>query len=131
MQVVRVAFPGWRAEEIHRALTEDPLSEGTWRALERVALSMGAREGTKPEDDPLMRSQSAKARTEGHAQGHQVGHAQDRMELVVAALRARGIEAGLETTEDRARLGGLSGDALMAAALACTDAADFRRRIRE
>ena len=49
----------------------------------------------------------------------------------VAALRARGIEAGLETTEDRALLGGLPGDALMAAALACTDAADFRRRIRE
>ncbi len=70
-----------------------------------------------------MRSQSVKARTEGHAQG--------RMELVVAALRARGIEARLETTEDRSRLEGLSGDALMEAALACTDAADFRRRIRE
>ena len=125
------AFPGWRAEEIHRALTEDPMSEGAWRALERVALSMGAREGTKPEDDPLMRSHSARARTEGRAQGHQEGHAHGRMELVVAALRARGIEAGLETTEDRALLGGLSGDALMAAALSCTDAADFRRRIRE
>ena len=78
---------------------------------------MGAREGTKPEDDPLMRSQSTKARTEG------------RMEMVVAALRARGIEAALDGTEDRALLGGLSGDALMAAALACTDAADFRRRV--
>ena len=117
------AFPGWRAEEIHRALTENPMSEGTWRALERVALSMGEREGTKPEDDPLMRSQSARARTEGHAEG--------RMELVVAALRARGIESALDATADRALLGGLSGDALMAAALACTDAADFRRRIGE
>ena len=43
------AFPGWRAEEIHRALTEAPMSEGAWRALERTALAMGSREGTTPE----------------------------------------------------------------------------------
>ena len=67
------AFPGWRAEEIHRALTESPLSETAWRALERVALSMGAREGTKPEDDPLMGSHSAKVRTKGRAEGRQEG----------------------------------------------------------
>ena len=113
------AFAGWRAEEIHLALTEAPMSEIAWRALERVARAMGAREGTKPEDDPLMQSQNAKARTEGH------------MEMVVAALRSRGIEAALDGAEDRALLGGLSGDALMAAALACSDAADFRRRVRE
>ena len=113
------AFAGWRAEEIHLALTEAPMSEGAWRALERTALSMGVREGTKPEDDPLMRSQSVKARTEG------------RMEMVVAALRARGIEAALDGTEDRTLLGGLLGDALMEAALACSDAADFRRRVGE
>ena len=41
------AFPGWKAEEIHRALTEAPLSEAAWRALERTALAMGAREGTR------------------------------------------------------------------------------------
>ena len=70
------AFPGWRAEEIHRALTEAPMSEGAWRALERVALSMGEREGTTPEDDPLMRSQSVRARMKGHAQGHREGCAQ-------------------------------------------------------
>ena len=206
------AFPGWRAEEIYRALTETPMSVGAWRALERVALSMGAREGTKPEDDPLMRSHGTRARTEGHAhgrqeghreghaeghreghaeghreghaeghreghaEGHREGHAEGRREgraegrreghaegrregraegrregraegrleshaegrleshalsrlgLVAAALRARGIEAALDATEDRDLLGGLSDDALMAAALACIDAADFRRR---
>ena len=47
------AVPGWRVKEIHRALTEAPLSETAWRALERTALTMGAREGTTPEDDPL------------------------------------------------------------------------------
>ena len=113
------AFPGWRAEEIYRALTESPLSETAWRALERVALSMGAREGTKPEDNPLMRSHSAKVRTEG------------RMGMVAAALRARGIEPALDAAEDRELFRGISDDALMAAAFACTDAADFRRRLGE
>ena len=113
------AFPGWKAEEIHRALTEAPMSEGAWRALERVALSIGAREGTTPEDDPLMRSQSVRAWTEG------------RLELVTATLRARGVEAALDVAEDRELLGALPDDALMAAALACTDAANFRRRILE
>ncbi len=59
------AFPGWHAEEIFRALTEAPMSAGAWRALERVARAMGAREGTKPEDDPLMRSHGAQVRAEG------------------------------------------------------------------
>ena len=93
------AFPGWRAEEIHRALTEAPLSEGAWRALERVALSMGAREGTKPEDDPLMRSHSAKVRAKGHregqAQGHREGHERGMREGMMQG-REQGIEQGLE-----------------------------------
>ena len=117
------AFPGWKAEEIHRALTESPMSETAWRALEQTALAMGAREGTEPEDDPLMRSLSVRARAQGHEH--------ERMELAAAALRARGIEAALDSAEVRALFGGLSDDALMAAALACTSEADFRRRIRE
>ena len=55
-----VAFPGWRAEEIHAALTEEPLSAKTYAVLERVGRAMGAREGTGPEDDPLARSLSAR-----------------------------------------------------------------------
>ena len=125
------AFPGWQAQEIHRALTEAPMSEIAWRALERTALAIGAREGTEPDDDPLMRSQSARAWSKGHAQGIGEGHAHERMELVAATLRARGIEVASDLATDRALLSGLSGDALMAAALACTDELDFRRRIRE
>ena len=117
------AFPGWRAEEVHRALTEDLLSAGARRALERVALAMGEREGTRPEDDPFTRTISRKAQAKGHAQG--------RKELVAAALRARGIEASLDSTEDRVLFGALSDEALMAAAMACTDEADFRRQLRE
>ena len=129
------AFPGWKTEEIHRALTEDPMSQTAWRGLERTALAMGAREGTKPEHNPLTHSLSARARAQGHregrAQGHREGHARGRMAIVAAALRARGIEAALDFTEDRDLFSGLSRDALMAAALACTGEADFRRRVRE
>ena len=136
------AFPGWKAEEIHRALTEAPMSEAAWRALERVALAMGAREGTKPDDDPLMRSQNAKARTEGRAQGHREGHAQGRREglvqgrsemlaaNVLTVLKARDIAVASDLVELRELCGTSSSETLMAAALACTDAADFRRRIR-
>ena len=113
------AFTGWRAEEIHRALTEDPMSEPAWRALERTALAMGAQEGTKPEHNPLTRSMNAKA------------HARGRMEVVAAALRAQGIETASDFTENPELFSGLSGDALIAAALACTDETDFRRRVRE
>ena len=117
------AFPGWRAEEIFRALTEAPMSEGAWRALERVALAMGAREGTKPDDDPLMRSQNAIARTEGRAEM--------LAENVLAVLNARGIAVDRGPAALRDLLGTMSSDAAMEAALACTDAGDFRRRVRQ
>ena len=129
------AFPGWKAEEIHRVLTEDPPSEEAWRALERVALAMGAREGTRPEDDPLMRSVSRVARASGHAEGHRAGHAdgrvRGRMEAVTATLRARGIEVSSDFTNDQGLFVEHPIEPLMEAALACTDENDFRRRIRE
>ena len=157
------AFPGWKAEEIHRALTEAPMSEVAWRALERTARAMGAREGTAPEDDPLMRSHSAQVRAEGHAEGHREGHAEGRreghaegrreghaegrregraeshgkgvaqghMNAVAQVLDARGIAVALDAAENRELVGGVPGDALIVAALACTDAADFRRLIGE
>ena len=112
-------FPGWKAEEIRPALTEDPLSGRAWRALERVALAMGAREGTGPENDPLIRSLSRRAQAKSH------------MEAVAAVLRARGIEINPAFTEEQDLLAGHPVDALMAAALACTNEADLRRRLRE
>ena len=117
------AFPGWKAEEILLALTEEPLSGRAWRALERVALAMGAREGTGPENDPLIRPMYRTARARGLARGHS--------EAVAALLRARGIEVSPAFTADHNLLAGGPVDALMAAALACTDEADLRRRLRE
>ena len=118
-----MAFPGWKAEEIRLALTEEPLSGKAWRALERVALAMGAREGTGPENDPLMRSVHRNARARGLARGH--------LEAVVAVLRARGIKVSRAFTEDQELFAAHPIEALMAAALACADEADFRHSIRQ
>ena len=115
-------FPGWRAEEIYRALSEDPWSAETVGALERVALAMRACAGTKPEDDPFTRTVSAKAREEGRSEMLE--------ENVRTVLRARGIEAALDSPEDRALFGALPAEVLVAAALACTGEVDFRRRVR-
>ena len=136
------AFPGWKAEEIFGALTEDPLSAPAWRALERVALAMGAREGTRPEDDPLTRSIIRRAEARGDARGYErgsedgyergreEGRVEGRAANVRELLRARGIEAALDSPQDWALFGAVSAEVLVAAALACTGEADFRRRVR-
>ena len=116
------AFPGWKAQEIHLALTEDPMSE-TWRALERTALAMGAREGTTPEHDPLSRSISLKAQARGRSEMLAAN--------VLTVLKARGIEVASDLTGYREFFGPLSSETLVEAAVACTDEADFRRRLRE
>ena len=100
---------------------------------------MGASEGTRPEDDPFTRSVSRKAEARGYIRGREAGYERGREEgrgemleaNLRAVLRARGIEATLDSKEDRELFGALSGEALMAAALACTGEADFRRRVRE
>ena len=138
------AFPGWTAAEIHRALTEEPLSAESWRALERVALGMGAREGTTPDDDPLTRSTSLRAaaqgrvegrrqgRAEGRRQGYAEGLAAARVNAVTAALDARIIDAPAEVVAaDVARRADLPLDALVAAAVTCTGFSDFQRRLQE
>ena len=119
------AFPGWKAEEIFRALTEDPMSEAAWRALERTALAMGAREGTGPEDDPLTRSISHRVQ----ARGRREGRGEMLVSNVLTVLKARGIEVTSDLAGLRDLLGAPCGDAAMEAALACRDAADFRRRV--
>ena len=50
---------------------------------------------------------------------------------VLTVLKVRGIALARDPAELRELLGALSGEAVMAAALACTDAADFLRRVRE
>ena len=107
------AFPGWTAEEIHAALNEPAFSAATSAVLERVGRALGDREGTGPDDDPLLRSQRAEA----------------RVELARELLMARSIAVGADFP-------GVPGFAdlpvrvIAAAAAACTSQADFRQRLR-
>ncbi len=54
-QAASVAFPGWTAEEIHAGLTQPPTAH-TYDVLARVGRALGDREGTGPEDDPMLRA---------------------------------------------------------------------------
>ena len=126
------AFPGWTAAEIHTALTEPATTTHTWRALERVGRTLGAREGTGPDDTPLLRSLGEQARAEGqaagHAEGQAAGRAEELAEIVRSTLRVRGIPVSERFPDASAALATVPRDALMAAALACVDEQDFRRR---
>ena len=63
------AFAGWTAEEIHAALNEPTVSEDTVRILKRVGRTLGAREGTGPDDMPWLRVHREEGRAEGKAEG--------------------------------------------------------------
>ena len=116
------AFPGWKREEIYGALMEEPWSDSTRRAVDRVARAMGAREGTRPEDDPLSRS----LLREGHAQGREEGEAPGRAAMVRELLRSRGVATSPDFEESLPALAGATpAAALTAAALACTSEAEL------
>ena len=63
------AFPGWTAVEIHAALNEEALRHRRapcWNGWERC---WGEREGTGPDDDPLLGAQRRRSRAEGRREG--------------------------------------------------------------
>lgn len=119
------ALPGWTAAEIHAALSERVPSAQTDRVLERVGRALGAREGTRPHDTPLIHALTEQAYAAGRAAG---GNA-----ALVAAVRsvldARGIRLAHPLPAGPAPFGNASFDTVTAAAVACTDEADFWRRI--
>ena len=132
------AFPGWTASEIHVALTEPLTTERTCEALERVGRTLGARDGTSPEDDPLLRvlgdreraTGRAEGQAEGRAEGKSVGRAEGQAELVRAMLVERRIAvSGSFTARVAAVVDTPRGARVAAAALACTGEADFWRRL--
>ena len=111
------AFPGWTAAEIHTGLNETVASETTVAALRRVGAALGARDGTGPDDDPMLRWHRAAARADA------------RRDAVGEILRTRGIafsDAALARLSER---GAVSEDAIRAA-LECDDEADFEARLR-
>ncbi len=126
------AFPGWTAAEIHEALNEAEPSARTSAVLERVGGALGAREGTGPDDDPLLRSQRRRGfergRAEGHAKGLIAGVRRARAEMVRQLLLSRGIEVSPAFPADAA-FAATPEDVLISAALACEDEAAFRAAI--
>ena len=107
------AFPGWTAVEIHAALNEPAPSAQTSAVLERVGGALGAREGTGPDDDPLLRSQ------------RRAGFERGRAQMVRQILLSRGIEVSEEFPAGAAVFAAASEAALLSAALACTDQEGF------
>ncbi len=129
------AFPGWAAEEIHTALDEAVPTEGTISVLERVATVLGAREGTGPEDDPLLRSQRRLAKEQGIEQGIRQG-VEEGLETQRQMLR-RLTElkfGGTTAAEFAMRLQAVSDPALLAEAgeriIACETAAELLSKPR-
>ncbi len=94
------AFPGWRAQDIHRAFNEIVPSPHTHAILERLGRTLGMRIGTGPDDDPMIRSLRreseqqglAKGRAEGIEQGRAEGIVQGRAMLVRLTTRRFGAE---------------------------------------
>ena len=116
------AFPGWTAAEIHAAMNETTPSARTYGVLERVGTLLGAREGTGPDDDPLLRSQRRQSRAEALAA------------MAREILRSRGIEvsAGLAASlMESPAFARLSEAAIVAAAHASDSEVDFLLRIRQ
>ena len=114
------AFPGWRAEDIHVALNEDRLSERTTAILERVGTRLGEREGTGPDDDPLLRSQRRQAQAAAQAQD-----LEQRVELVRHLMATRGLRGAGRFPRDVPGLAGADLKDVADAALRCSDEASF------
>ena len=114
------AFPGWTAEEIHRALNEPATSEETLAALRRVGRALGAAEGTGADDDPWLRSERAESRAEGRAEVRA-----GMLRAVMGILQARGIAVSSDLLGRLARLDRLSADELIQAAQTCSSQTEF------
>ena len=118
------AFPGWTADEIHRALNEPELSEETTAALRRVGRSLGATEGTGPDDDPFLREE----RRESHAAGRSQGRTEAQRANALKVLEVRGVPVSASLAEQLAQMEG-AGERLVDAALACRDEEEFLRLV--
>ncbi|MCY4372260.1 MAG: Uma2 family endonuclease [Spirochaetaceae bacterium] len=122
--LVSRALPGWTADEIHRALNEPELSEETTAALRRVGRSLGATEGTGPDDDPFLREE----RRESHAAGRSQGRTEAQRANALKVLEARGVPVSASLAEQLAQMEG-AGERLVDAALACRDEEEFLRLV--
>ena len=124
------AFPGWRAAEIHAALHEERLSEGTVQVLERVGRILGERDGTGPDDDPLMRSLRQQAQADAHADAT-AAELQRRAAFVRRQLASRGVAVTANFPLEQPGFAEADVEALADIALRCTSQADFAARLKQ
>jgi len=116
------AFPGWTAQQIHRALNERELSGKTIAELRRLGRALGAADGTGPDDDPFLREERMESRAGGHAEAMHTA--------VVEILETRGIPVSQAFARRLVELADVSGTVLVRAALRCRDEEDFLRLAR-
>ncbi len=121
------AFPGWWAEAVHEAMNEVVPSGWTHARLERLGRALGERDGTGPDDDPLLRSLRDESRAEGAAEGRVRGRTEALIDMVREMLQLRGIEV---TADFPGNLPDVPKRLVLAAALACDSERDFHDRIR-
>ena len=125
------AFPGWTAQEIHRALNEAELSDATTAALRRIGRTLGAAEGTGPDDDPFLRAELMEGRAEGHAEGHEAGRLEAQSAAVLQVFKSRGLPVSAALPRRLAELQGVSTAALVQAALECRDEEHLLRLVSD
>ena len=119
------AFPGWAARDIHAALNETPLAARSHAVLERVGAALGEREGTGPNDDPLLRSQRRQAAAEARA-----GELERRATMVRTILASRRMSVEGTFPLDAPGFAEASAEAVAHAAMRCADAAEFVALLR-
>ena len=121
------AFPGWTAQEIHRAMNEPSLSADTVAVLRRVGRRMGATVGTGPDDDPFLDAERRESRLEGRAEGR----AETLRGALLQVFEARGISISWTLRNEwPVEIEGAPVERLMQAALECRSEADFLERFR-
>ena len=139
------AFPNWRAQAIHDAMNEVEPSAWTHQRLEHQGRTLGARDGTGPDDDPLLRSLReerwaeglaegqvegrAEGRVEGRAKGRAEGRVEARTEMVRQILLSRGIPVSAGFPGSASAFTEAREEVLVATALACGSEPDFHARI--
>ena len=121
------AFPDWRARAIHEALGEIEPSGWTHATLKRLGRTLGARDGTGPDADPLLRSFRGESREEGHAAGVEEGRARTVRQI----LLSRGLEVSAGFPADAPGFAESPEAEAVAAALTCDSERDFLARIRK
>ena len=119
------ALPGWTAEDIHAALNETWVSEYTSAVLQRVGAALGEREGTGPDDDPLLREQRREAASQARAAA-----LEQRAAMVRTLLAARRLKVAADFPLGVPGFAEASGKRLAEAVMRCIDAADFAARMQ-